>query len=316
MSLNKKYVLFPVLVIVFLLIAVTSCDYLLPLPLGRDNINDDEKQIISFNVLVSGENTIITTWRWLLPSSGLDDSRKIDRIRIVHRENDPPSTWNPLNQKDMVEINAADKWQHEWTGLNQDRDHFFALYAHEKGGNWLAPVIRSRYLGYNTASQVTVLRSDDNTAPDDPEEFKVWYIQYSPYTVTDFSTMGLYNWPAADIFLIRFKNFIPVYFKDFLFSVQNASPGSDVTLTVYPLYKNAEDVVDWTDLISTKTMDYEHKQVLLLSTGSGSNQVFDIAVLMNRLISLDARTIALSIDNPLSVNPSLWTMNTMYWENK
>ena len=302
--------------IVLFLTVVTSCDYLLPLPLGRDNVNDDARQIVSFTVLVSGETAIITTWTWLLPSSGLEDSRKIDRIRIIHSENDPPSTWNPVNQKDVVEISAADEWQHEWTELKQDRNHFFALYAHEKGGVWLAPVIKSRNLDYNLTPTSVILNSDDNTAPDDPEEFKAWYLNKAAGTVSDFSTNHNWSWNITDnIIIVRFKDYESVFFDKFMFALRNASPGSDVTLTIYPLYKNAEDVVDWTDLTSASTMDYGDKQTFILKSGSAANQVFDISSIMNRLIPLGTRSIALTIDNPLIVSIDEWTMDTLYWEN-
>jgi hypothetical protein len=41
-----------------------------------------------------------------------------------------------------------------FTDLKRDRDHYFALYAHEAGGSWMAPIYTSRYLeGYTPSNQ-------------------------------------------------------------------------------------------------------------------------------------------------------------------
>ncbi|MCK5674823.1 MAG: hypothetical protein KAH95_15695, partial [Spirochaetales bacterium] len=116
-----------------------SCDYLLPAPLGRDNPYDDEAQIGRFAVAASGPDSVVTVWDWRDPPSGIDKSRIIDKIRIVYGEGDPPLSKYPINPDNVIEYTSNADFSYEWKNLNEDRDHYFALYAHEKGGMWLAP---------------------------------------------------------------------------------------------------------------------------------------------------------------------------------
>lgn len=136
-----KKILF-LLVPVFL-IAITglfiSCDYLIPAPLGRNNPFDDEAQIGRFAVAASGPDSVVTVWDWRNPPSGIDKSRIIDKIRIVYSESDPPLSKYPINPDNVIEFTSNSDFSYEWENLNEDRDHYFALYAHEKGGMWLAP---------------------------------------------------------------------------------------------------------------------------------------------------------------------------------
>ncbi len=128
---------------------LSACDYLLPLPLGRDNPADDEAQIGGFSAAVSGIDSITVVWGWLAPAQDIPDDQVIDKIRIVHKVNDPPSSVVQLNKEDYTDISDISTWQFEWRGLQQGEDQYFALYAHEKGGKWLSPKIEKKWINSN-----------------------------------------------------------------------------------------------------------------------------------------------------------------------
>ncbi len=292
---------------------ITSCDFLLPAPLGRDNPDDDGAQIVKFAVTPSGADSIVTVWNWKAPDPATPENQVIDKIRIVHNSSNPPSSMYPLNKDDYVDIDSKVQWKFEWENLREDSDHYFALYAHEKSGTWLAPLHKFLNLNYNPPQDSYILVSDDNTAPDDPEEFKVWYFQQTPYVVNDFSTMGNYSWPVSDIFVLRFKDFNPVYFDKFLFFLHNTTQGPDVELKIYPLKKNKEDISDWNDLISPDTMDYSAAMVYQILDANGDNQLVDISDVADKMVLNETVSIALSIDTGLMINPSAWTIETHSW---
>ena len=118
-----------VLTAVMAVFLLTACDYLLPLPLGRDNPADDGSQIGKFRASVSGATSVNTIWYWQSPSLDTPADHVIDKIRIVHKENDPPSSMNPLDKKEYVDIDTASTWEFQWENLKQGRDHYFAFFS-------------------------------------------------------------------------------------------------------------------------------------------------------------------------------------------
>ncbi len=126
-----------IVMIVFILIFLSACDYLLPLPLGRDNLSDDGAQINAFGGNYAGNDSVELLWNWR-PFTGTDPSREIVKVRIVHKENDPPSSMYPLDKDNVQEFTTGESMI--WGNLKEYNDHYFALYRMEKSGTWLSPL--------------------------------------------------------------------------------------------------------------------------------------------------------------------------------
>ncbi len=292
---------------------VFSCDYFFPAPLGRDNPQDEDVQIKNFSSLVSGKESINTIWEWSEPSSAVEDSQIIDKIRIVHKENDRPTSMYPLDKDSVTEITAKTTWNYTWENLKQDREHCFALYAHEKGGTWLAPIHVSVHLDSYPQEHTLTLLSSDLIAPDDSEEFDVLKVESPSFTKTNVSNDNAYTWNSGDFLVLIFKGDQQFFFDQFTLYLQNSVPGSDVMLSIYALKKEFESVVDSADMSSDATLDTGSVIYREVPISGGTNQQIEISEVINKMVLYRSRSIAISIDNPLDMNFQNWTIDTHFW---
>jgi hypothetical protein len=148
--------LIKLLIIFGIFVLLLSCDLFLPAPLGRDNPEDDELQIYNFSSAVIGSDKITTVWDWRAPNPATDSSRIIEEIWIVHSV-DNSTAGRPLDSssEDVLVVTNTSNWEKEWVNLQSDKNHYFALYAKEAGGTWLAPVLTDQYLDNNTGYEET-----------------------------------------------------------------------------------------------------------------------------------------------------------------
>jgi len=261
------FLLFFILILIFAGIFI-SCDILLPAPLGRNNPFDNEAQIGRFAAVISGQDSIITAWDWRNPPSGIDDSRKIDKIRIVHSENDPPTSKYPLNPNNVKEYTSNSEWKAEWDNLRNDREHYFALYAHEKGGVWLAPKRVSRNFdntGHEERLDISFKRLGIDTSIDTNQ------VQIGVGQVTDIAPLGL---PPYKIGFIRFdelfNNEYGIVSDARIYTNAGATAGD---LLIVPVRRHIEDGMQWgmiNDLVF-----YDYKNALLVNI-TGAIQYIDI----------------------------------------
>ncbi len=313
---KKIYFLLTSIIIVFFAGLLSSCDYLLPAPLGRNNPFDDEAQIGRFSVAVSGSDSMVTNWDWHDALSTIEDKRVIDRIRIVHQKNSRPTSRNPLNPDNVQEFTSTSNWFYNWTGLKNDKDHHFALYAHEKSGLWLSPKYIETYLDSSVQDNNYTLNSDDLLGSKDPEEFKVYKVGETPYTVTDVSNMSVPGFVAGDYAILEFDVNDTIYFDQFLLHVSNINtPATDEDLTIYAIKKDSQSITDWADLISDSTIDYEFSLSMQVTVSGGSFQSIDISEIANRMSLYYSHAIAIYVNNAFDVDVSQWTIDTHFWGN-
>ena len=305
------YILVPLTIIVFTGFFI-SCDFLLPAPLGRNNPYDDEAQIGRFNATVSGSDSIVTSWDWRDALPEIDDKRIIDKIRIVHSEGSRPASKYPINPEEVQEYTSNIEWQFNWTGLTQDREHYFALYAHEKGGMWLAPKYTEKYL--DSFPQENFVTLWPNSPPNNWDQFRVYEALNPPSTTPDVTNSGGYNWNAGSFLVLEFYSKEAKYFDQFLLHLQNLVPGGDVDLTIYALKKDFLQLIDWADMISDDTIDYDSAISRQVTIIGGGNQAIDISEVVNRMSLHYSRSIAILVNTgSLSVDILNWSIDAHFW---
>ncbi|MCK5201973.1 MAG: hypothetical protein KAR21_26650, partial [Spirochaetales bacterium] len=106
-----------------------------------------------------------------------------------------------------------------------------------------------------------------------------------------------------------------IFFDQFLFHLSNQGPGSDVNLTIYTLKKNLTNIVDWTDMVSDATIDYDSAITRQVTIAGGADQSIDISAVANRMFLYDARAIAIYADSFITFDIANWSIDTHFWGN-
>ena len=136
------------------LMLLSSCDPLLLAPSPLANWNDPDLGVAKLRADVYGDGKMRFAWDWIdldltLPKQYcVLEKPDIDKIIIKHSRNSPPTTRIGGIEYDIddYEPNSNTLWNHVFSDLKFDREHYFALYMHEKNGRWLAPLYASEYM--------------------------------------------------------------------------------------------------------------------------------------------------------------------------
>ena len=270
-----------------------SCDFLLPAPLGRNNPFDDEAQIGQFNGAVAGLDTILTVWDWRNPVSGINDSRIIDKIRIVHKENNPPDTKYPVNPDNVIEFDSNLVWQYGWNGLNADREHYFALYAHEKGGVWLSPKRFDIHLdnnGFEESSNFGFTKLYVDTSADTNSVF--WpssseYVTESPLTILFLVFDNLYDSNYGIVLDARLTNY----------TITNTG-----TVDIVPVRIKVNDTMKWENISNPLFYDYEKANKNVYISGSGEELQIKDQINIAKLYGSNTVAIIPNSGSPINIS--------------
>ena len=153
-----------------MLMLLGGCDLFVLGPSLNLNYDDVEQGFIRFGVARVGKDEVQVGWDWL------DTERKhrgidpiYDKIIIQHSRGSYPVSrlggqlielkdWNPVSNP---------LWSTVFPDLKWDREHYFALYAHERDGRWMAPIYTSTYLGNYEENSLGFFwpRDDGTTIP-------------------------------------------------------------------------------------------------------------------------------------------------------
>lgn len=297
-----KNILYPLILILSAVLFI-SCDLLFPAPLGRDNPLDDQVQIGGFKADASGPDSIITSWDWRNPAPGIDDSRIIDKIRIVYSENSPPSSKYPLDPDKLQKFDSPSGVKCEWTNLNSDEEHYFALYAHESGGVWLAP--KTVKVWIDNSGQI------DFMAPG----YELMYVS------TTNGSQVINGTTIVDSASFGFIKFFDNSFNDQYGAMLNISLAFTSTnageMYIVPVYREINTGLLWEDISNPLFYDYTHAKAVLLIGGAESIVITDLVELSRVTNSL---TLAF-IFPPTSLGRmdlnigTLWFDDFTYWRN-
>ena len=136
------------------IMSLASCDLFLLGPSLNLNYDDPDIGFGRFRSALIGDGEIRVGWDWI------DIERKLrgldpvyDQIIIKHSTGSYPvsrlggekfeiSGWNPVTKP---------MWSTVFKDMKWDREHYFALYAHERDGRWMSPMYTSLYFdGFDT----------------------------------------------------------------------------------------------------------------------------------------------------------------------
>src|SRR6056297_1636609 len=130
-----------------LVVLLASCDPLFIGPMGRYNRQDEKSSLIRFDAFPYGDGQIFLGWNWLDQERAVRNDIALlepqwDKIVIKERENTLPTS-----RLGGTEISVTDDtWYKVFSDLEYDSEYYFALWPHEKDGEWLAPVYIDRHV--------------------------------------------------------------------------------------------------------------------------------------------------------------------------
>lgn len=292
------FILLPVIIFTGIFI---SCDFLLPAPLGRNNPFDDEAQIGRFEASPSSYNSIVTVWEWRNPASGIDDSRIIDKVRIVYSENNPPVSKYPLNPDNVIEYTSNTDFSYEWTNLNENTDHYFALYAHEKGGLWLAP------------KNIKAWINDGGYFENWPwNNIKMYVNALLPANPVGTTATNIIYDPGVPEYVVGFMRFDDLFTGDYGAVVDARIQGWVVatggTLSIIPVRKTVDDTMLWGDIDNPILYDYEHANTVIIGA---STDIVDIKDQINISRVYGSNTLAFITSD---TNVSIGIESLTFWD--
>lgn len=127
----------------------TACDAFVALPAFNLNPDDPDQAFGPLRTGIVDDGTIRVIWDWYDLERLVRGAEPVyDEIVIKHNRGSYPDSR--LGGK-VFEIKNWDPatnplWAATFSDLKDDREHYFALYAHEKDGRWVGPLYTSRYI--------------------------------------------------------------------------------------------------------------------------------------------------------------------------
>ena len=149
MKASLKVMLFSSVILVFF----SSCDLFMLGPFLNINRDDEDAGFARLRVDQVDEGAVRVGWDWYDLERILRGAKPVyDEIIIKHNTGSYPlsrlggeafeiSDWDPVDNP---------LWSTVFKDLRDEREHYFALYAHERNGRWMAPMYASVHVkGYD-----------------------------------------------------------------------------------------------------------------------------------------------------------------------
>lgn len=183
-----------IVVVLFLLVVLGSCDLFFIGPMGRYNRDDNKLSLLRFDAYPYGDGQMFLGWNWLDQERQIRDDIDIpdpqwDKIVIKSRKNS-----RPTSRLGGTEISVKDnQWYKIFSDLDYDHEHYFAVWPHEKDGKWLSPIYINRHMEYPEADARNSILIDAFSFDTDNDTynnvfgsdfsvtnttFDIWYILY------------------------------------------------------------------------------------------------------------------------------------------
>ncbi len=248
----------------------TACDVFVLLPAFNHNPDDPNQSFGPLKAGIIDDGTVRVVWDWY------DLERKVrglepvyDEIVIKHNRGNYPDSrlggkvfkiknWDPATNP---------LWATTFSDLKSDREHYFALYAHEKDGRWVGPLYTSLYMEGFDYNMWSSFASHGISAVISTE-------------VTPGSGLGTISGDEADLY----------YYQDFWeeevimsaeLVLEFTNIPADDTVLIYPLRSYIEDsdgdnLIDQGIGLAEFSVDRSVRIEVPLSAGATGTQIVDI----------------------------------------
>ncbi|MCF7948860.1 MAG: hypothetical protein K9M94_09775 [Spirochaetia bacterium] len=133
----------------FLITFFTACDTFVLLPAFNHNPDDQNQSFGPLRAGIVDDGTIRVIWDWYDLERVVRGVKPVyDEIIIKHNRGNYPDSRLGGKSFKIKDWDPATKplWAATFSDLKNDREHYFALYAHEKEGRWVGPMYTSRYM--------------------------------------------------------------------------------------------------------------------------------------------------------------------------
>lgn len=240
----------------------TGCDAFISLPAFNHNPDDPNPSFGPLQADIVDDGTIRVIWDWYDLERVVRGTEPLyDEIVIKHNRGNYPDSRLGGKIFEVKDWDPADNplWSATFSDLKSDREHYFALYAHEKDGRWVGPMYTSRYIeGFEYQTRSGVL-------PNSSESFSA--------DISAGTAAGL-SYPENIS-----NNRVLVYYYDDLWEEEkitsaqinitiNTAPSSDDVIFIYPIrvmVRNDSGTVSQELAMSSLTVDRSIRAEIPLS---------------------------------------------------
>lgn len=292
-----------------------SCDLFLHNSRLRENVRDSESQIPNFIVVQKSPEEVHAAFAWRPPEDADDDTEEIEKVQLVYRVDDPPTSRLQVLPEDMGGTKSFSRkkktYAYRWS-LDQFKKGdvvWFALYP-KVGWNWMAP----RYEKVRVEDSISV------SAPEIVEPgFRLW-VDTSTETVEE-NPPGLRTMEKTGTYEMYFMIFFeepPEKRAVYAQLLDNGNTATDLnagveTLAVHPLWNTRfydKSVYEWKEGVDTSVglpTDVEVHQINAMNGG------VDVTEVVNRAILYGTNAIYIgSIGANEDLDPSLLVLDIQW----
>ncbi len=143
-SFSKLAIILGILITLF-----TACDAFVLLPAFNHNPDDENPVFGPLRAGIVDDGTIRVMWDWYDLERVVRGFEPVyDEIVIKHNRGNYPDSRLGGKSFEIKNWDPATNplWPATFSDLKDDREHYFALYAHEKDGRWVGPMYTSRHI--------------------------------------------------------------------------------------------------------------------------------------------------------------------------
>ena len=122
-----------------------------------------------------------------------------------------------------------------------------------------------------------------------------------------------YGWSSGNFLVLEFGINDTIYFDQFMLNLKNILPVGDVEVNIWVMKKKLDNVSDWTHFNSDDVLDFDSLTTRMVTIVDGADQTLDFSEIVNRSSVYYTKSIAITVNNSLTVDITNWYIDTHYW---